>query len=502
MLRDCLRNDKSLKINFETMKITAISFLFFMSIINAFAQNYRPDFHYTPPKNWVNDPNGLVYLDGEYHLFYQYNPFGDKWGHMSWGHAVSKDLVKWETLPLALPEIQNPDGSTTMIFSGCIVVDSFNTSGLFANGFKKGLVAVFTSHVSKPGKELGQHQSLAYSSDKGRTWKYYDENPVLDIGLTNFRDPNVIWWPNEKKWVMTVVKPLEYIVQFYSSKDLKKWTLMSEFGKQGDMSRIWECPALVKVPLQNSTESKWVLMISSGNRQAGYLGMQYFVGDFDGKSFKSQKQEEVLFVDEGKDFYAAIPYNNLPKSQKNPVIIGWVNDWEYANDIPLEGYRGGFSVARKLRLYKDQTAYKLMQEPILSDKIIEEDLKISPGYTLNTKLGEKNQNSYGLNLEVTLGSSKGFDLKLLKTQTHHLSISYDATSNILTIDRTQSGLVDFNKRFASIDTAKVMPENNKIRLKILVDKSVLEIYVNGGKAVFTDYVFPLSLQTQEVLTWK
>ncbi len=479
--------------------------VFFCAFLGIFSNSsaQRPNYHYTPPKNWVNDPNGLVYLDGEYHLFYQYNPFGDKWGHMSWGHAVSKDLQKWETLPLALPEVQNNDGSTTMIFSGCVVVDSFNTSGLFKAGFKKGLVAVFTSHVSKPGQDLAQHQSLAYSSDKGRTWKYYAKNPVLDIGLTNFRDPNVIWWPSEKKWVMTVVKPLEYLVQFYSSKDLKKWTFMSEFGKHGDMTKIWECPALVNVPIENSKESKWVLMLSSGHRQAGYLAMQYFVGDFDGKSFKSQKQNEIFYLDEGKDFYAAIPFYNLPKTQKNPIIIGWTNDWEYANDIPAdEGYRGGFSVARKLSLYKNGTTFKIQQKPIISEKLTSEDLVLSQGYTLNTRLGEKTQNCYRLNLDINLGTSKGFDLEVLKTQEHHLLISYDVDSNILSLDRTRSGKVDFHKRFPSIESVKFLPEKNKLHLEILVDKSIVEIYANGGKVVLTGLVFPVSTKTEEILRWK
>lgn len=479
-----------------------IFFCVFMGI-SLVSSAQRPSYHYTPPKNWVNDPNGLVYLDGEYHLFYQYNPFSDKWGHMSWGHAVSKDLQKWETLPLALPEIQNADSSTTMIFSGCVVVDSFNTSGLFKTGFKKGLVAVFTSHVSKPSQDLAQHQSLAYSSDKGRTWKYFDKNPVLDIGLTNFRDPNVIWWPSEKKWVMTVVKPLEYIVQFYSSKDLKKWTFMSEFGKQGDMTKIWECPSLVKVPIENSKEIKWALMISSGHRQAGYLAMQYFVGDFDGKSFKPQKQNEIFYVDEGKDFYAAIPFYNLPKNQKNPIIIGWTNDWEYANDIPApDGYRGGFSVARKLSLYKAGNTYKLQQQPIISEKLTKEELSLSPGYTLNTKLGEKTANSYVLNLDIDLSTSKGFDLELLKTAEHHLLISYDLASSTLSIDRSKSGKTDFHKRFPSVESVKVMPEKNKLRLEILVDKSIVEVYVNGGKVVLTDLVFPESTKTEEILSWK
>ncbi|MBP6619813.1 MAG: glycoside hydrolase family 32 protein [Leadbetterella sp.] len=484
------------------MKTLFLSVLMAMIFLNSSAQSLRPNYHYTPPKNWVNDPNGLVFIDGEYHLFYQYNPFGDKWGHMSWGHAVSKDLQKWETLPLALPEIQNADGSTTMIFSGCVVVDSFNTSGLFAKGFKKGLVAVFTSHVSKPGQDLAQHQSLAYSSDKGRTWKYFDKNPVLDIGLTNFRDPNVIWWPSEKKWVMTVVKPLEYLVQFYSSKDLKKWTFMSEFGKQGDMTKIWECPALVKVPIENSKESKWVLMLSSGHRQAGYLAMQYFVGDFDGKSFKSQKQNEIFYLDEGKDFYAAIPFYNLPKTQKNPIIIGWTNDWEYANDIPAdEGYRGGFSVARKLSLYNSSGVFKLKQEPIINHKVKTETLTLSKNYVLNSSLGEKTQNSYRLNLEIDLTASKGFDLQLLKFENQYLLLSYDVSTNMFSMDRTKSGKVDFSKRFPSIETIKILPQNNRLQLDILVDKSIVEVYVNGGKIVLTDLVFPVNQATKEIFSF-
>lgn len=484
------------------MKNLILSLVLAMAFTNSFAQVLRPNYHYTPPKNWVNDPNGMVYLDGEYHLFYQYNPFGDKWGHMSWGHAVSKDLQKWETLPLALPEIQNTDGSTTMIFSGCVVVDSFNTSGLFANGFKKGLVAVFTSHVSKPGQDLAQHQSLAYSSDKGRTWKYFDKNPVLDIGLTNFRDPNVIWWPSEKKWVMTVVKPLEYLVQFYSSKDLKKWTFMSEFGKQGDITKIWECPSIVKVPIENSKESKWVLMLSSGHRQDGYLAMQYFVGDFDGKSFKSQKQNEFFYLDEGKDFYAAIPFYNLPKRQKNPIIIGWTNDWEYANDIPApDGYRGGFSVARKLSLYSSSGVFKLKQEPIINHKVKTETLTLSKNYVLNSSLGEKTQNSYRLNLDIDLTSSKGFDLQILKFENQYLLLSYDVSTNMFSMDRTKSGKVDFSKRFPSIETIKILPQNNRLQLDILVDKSIVEVYVNGGKIVLTDLVFPVNQATKEIFSF-
>ena len=240
--------------------------------------DYRPAYHYAPAKNWVNDPNGLVYLDGEYHLFYQYNPFGDTWGHMSWGHAVSKDLKTWEELPVALKEYTNADSTETMIFSGCVVVDSLNTSGFFAPNFKKGLVAIYTSHVHKGGEGVAQHQSLAYSADKGRTWTYYDKNPVLDIGLKDFRDPSVFRYGNT--WRMVVVKPLDFTVQIYESTDLKAWKLLSEFGKMGDVAKIWECPSLFRVPVEDTLAEKWVMMISSAAVGHGVHGHAVFRGRF------------------------------------------------------------------------------------------------------------------------------------------------------------------------------------------------------------------------------
>lgn len=478
------------------MKKTLILLLFISSW--ALAQNYRPTFHYTPPKNWVNDPNGLVYLDGEYHLFYQYNPFGEKWGHMSWGHAVSPDLKNWQTLPLAIPEFDNADGTKTMIFSGCAVVDSSNTSGLFKKGFKKGLVAIFTSHIE--GK--AQHQSLAYSSDKGRTWKHYDNNPVLDIGLKDFRDPNVIWYPERQVWIMSLVKPLDYLVQFYESKDLKSWNLLSEFGKQGDMTRIWECPSLTKVPVAGTNQSKWVVMVSSGHRQKNYLAVQYFVGDFDGKTFTPQKQQDVMLVDEGKDFYASIPFYNLPKKHKKPVMIGWLNDWEYANDIPTVGFRGGFSVAREMSLFQENGLYKLQQNPIVKSDILTEKLSLKVGDKLNSKLAKSNNNAYRLQLTINLLNSKGFDLELLKNDANSSILSYDVATETLSFDRTKSGNVDFHKRFSSIESVKISPEKNQLKLEILVDKSVVEIFANSGKAVITDLVFPLKNTSAIELRWK
>lgn len=449
---------------------------------------YRPAYHYTPEKNWVNDPNGMVYLDGEYHLFYQYNPFGDKWGHMSWAHAVSKDLKTWEELPLAIPETMNADSSTTMVFSGSAVVDSLNTSGFFEKGFKQGLVAIYTSHIDKKGTGLAQHQSLAYSSDKGRTWKFYDKNPVLDIKLKDFRDPSVFMY--EGKWRMIVVKSLEYTAQIYESADLKNWKLLSEFGKIGDYAKIWECPSLFKVPVENSDKFKWVSMISSAHEDTDYVGMQYFVGEFDGKKFTPDAQTGVLRIDYGKDFYAAVPFNNLPANDTNPMIMAWVNNWAYANDIPSEGRRGMFSMPRKLSLVNENGKFHLVQKPVYADNIHTEILTLKASELSEAKTLEMKSNSYRLNLTIDLANSKGVSIDLLKNGEEKSILSYDVASQKLSFDRTKSGKVDFNKMFPSVESMKVMPQNGTLKLDIFVDNSIIEIFANDGKAVLTDLVFP------------
>lgn len=474
-----------------------LAFLAIAAIINACSSSktvknepaiYRPAYHYTPEKNWVNDPNGMVYLDGEYHLFYQYNPFGDKWGHMSWGHAVSKDLKTWEELPLAIPETMNADSSTTMVFSGSAVVDSMNTSGFFDKGFKNGMVAIYTSHIDKKGTGLAQHQSLAYSSDKGRTWKFYDKNPVLDIKLKDFRDPSVFW--HEGKWRMIVVKSLEYTAQIYESADLKNWKLLSEFGKIGDYAKIWECPSLFKVPVENSDKFKWVSMISSANEDTDYVGMQYFVGEFDGKKFTPDAQTNVLRIDYGKDFYAAVPFNNLPAKDKNPMIMAWVNNWAYAGDIPSEGRRGMFTMPRKLSLVNENGKFSLVQKPVYADNIHTETLTLKASELVEPKTLEMKSNSYRLTLTIDLANSKGFSIDLLKNGEEKSVLNYDVASQKLSFDRTKSGKVNFNKTFPSVESMKVIPQNGILKLDVFVDNSIVEIFANDGRVVLTDLVFP------------
>ncbi|MFD2937356.1 glycoside hydrolase family 32 protein [Spirosoma flavum] len=461
---------------------------------------YRPQYHFSAPKNWINDPNGLIYYEGEYHLFYQHNPFDNVWGHMSWGHAVSKDLLHWQHLPLAIPEFTHPDGKTkTAIFSGSAVIDKGNQSGLCPDGTKDCMVAVYTGNVSVGEKQTAQYQNLAYSADKGRTWKQYDKNPVLDLKTKEFRDPNVFWYAPQKKWVMSSVKATEHRVAFFESKNLKDWKLMSHFGPQSDTTKVWECPALMSVPIENEPgKSKWVLFISAGHPQKGYVGMQYFVGDFDGTHFTLDKDNPKPIapavsnvVDYGKDYYAAIQYNNLPIQDKNPVMIGWLNNWEYGNKLPTTPFKGAMSLPRQIALKRTTDGLQLIQQPIGSSsslrgkKIERQNIKLTNQIlTLEKRIA----NSYEIEAEILPGTAKRVGIRLAKNGSEVTIIQY--ANGKLELDRRKSGQTDFSDRFPSVEQAPVKPQNGLIKLRIFVDKSVVEVFINDGERVITDLIFP------------
>jgi fructan beta-fructosidase len=397
--------------------------------------NYRPEFHFTPEKNWTNDPNGLVYYDGEYHLFYQYNPYANKWGHMSWGHAVSTDLTHWDELPVAIEEYTDAAGDSIMIFSGSAVVSNDT------------IVAIYTSH-----KQTRQNQSIAYSVDRGRTFTRYANNPVLDINRKDFRDPKVFWYEPQEKWIMAAVVPDQFKVNFYESKDLKSWNFMSDFGHVGDTTKIWECPDLFEV------SGKWVLTLSGSHPQGGpYVGMQYFIGDFDGTKFEIPFVDDTLqvitplYLDYGKDFYAGITFNNLP-DKTTPIMIGWINNWAYAGDIPTTPWKGAMSFPRKLSLYESDGGLRLKQTPITDMSPRHEAL--APNDTI--KIG---------NALITYADGR------------------------LYFDRRNAGNVAFNKSFPSIEMAPARLVDGKVPIDIYVDKSIIEIYINGGESVITDQVF-------------
>jgi fructan beta-fructosidase len=445
-------------------------------------ERYRPTLHFSPQKNWTNDPNGLVYFNGEFHLFYQYNPYGDTWGHMSWGHAVSRDLLHWDHLPVALPEYVDPNGDSVMVFSGTAVVDKGNTSGLCEGD--SCLVAIYTSHVHKRGQGLRQHQSLAYSNDDGRTWAYYEKNPVLDIGRRDFRDPKIFWYERQKKWVMIVVVPDLHTAQLYESRNLLSWSLMSEFGPAGDTARIWECPDLFEVPVDGTSETRWVLSLSGSHPQGpDFVGMQYFTGTFDGRTFTADDLK-ADYVDYGKDFYAGIVVNNYNASDGSAVMIGWVNNWAYANLIPTSPWRGAMSLPRSLSLAKTEEGYRLRHklwqgiERLRGEPI--EDFGLSMA-----DLGE------ALDLEIGIRTTSLAGVKLFKTDREEVTVAFDATHGVVLLDRTQSGNTKFSPLFPSVEQAPAGVRGDSISLRIIIDGSIIEVFEKGGRATLVDNVFPL-----------
>ncbi|MEP6927282.1 MAG: glycoside hydrolase family 32 protein [Ginsengibacter sp.] len=457
------------------------------------SQTYRPTFHFTPKQNWINDPNGLVYYKNNYHLYFQHNPFGNKWGHMSWGHATSKDLMKWKQTTVAIPEYKNADGTVTMIFSGTAVVDSFNTSGFGTKEDHSPLVAVYTANIIKHDTGFAQYQNIAYSFN-GVNFMQYKKNPVLDIKAKDFRDPKIFWYQPGRKWIMIVSKPTDFKVQFYSSTDLKSWTYLSEFGNTGNQDRVWECPDIFEMPVENGNEKKWVITLSAGHPQNGYLAMQYFVGEFDGNSFKADNLSYPLYIDYGKDFYAGITYNNLPVKDRRRIMIGWANSWEYANDIPTKGFRGMMAIPRTLSLLKSKDGkYMLLQQPI-------EELKTYRGKmlfdkkTVSIKNGTNNPgiNGDALDIEFVLAKNdlEKSGIKVFKHGEEETLIYFDKKNNTVKIDRTKSGNVNFSKRFPGIDSVRISSGDGDLKFRILIDKSIVEVFINNGEYALTDLVFP------------
>jgi len=452
--------------------------------------SYRPLYHFTTDSNWINDPNGLVFYKGQYHLFAQYNPFGDKWGHMSWAHAVSNDLFEWKEWPVAMPEFKNADSSTTMIFSGSAVIDSFNTSG-FGKEDHMPLVAIYTSQVEKNGKGIVQHQSLAYSVDEGKTWQQYENNPVVDIHSNDFRDPKVFWYAPEKKWIMVVVKAAEYKVQFYASADLKKWNLLSEFGNIGNADNVWECPDLFEIPVEGSNEKKWVLSVSAGHPQKNYLAVQYFIGNFDGKTFTADKLDYPLYVDHGKDFYAAVTFNNIPATDGRRIMIGWANCWNYAREIPTKGFRGMYSVPRSLTLRNTTNGLRLFQQPVEELAKHEQSICANAAIELNNAskiLDSAKGTSLDISFELQTNATAG--INVFKSGDEETTISYNSNTKTISLDRRKSGDTSFHKDFPGVDSVQLNTTEEKIKLRILIDKSLVEVFVNDGFYAITDLVFP------------
>ena len=443
-----------------------------------YTEKYRPQFHFSPATNWCNDPNGLVYNNGTYHLFYQHNPFGNVWGHMTWAHATSKDLIHWKHLPIAIPEENG-----IMIFSGTCVVDKNNTSG-FGKAGKIPMVAVYTGHI----ENVNQSQHIAYSLDDGITWTKYANNPVLDVHKKDFRDPKIFWHTQKKYWVMALMLSAEHMVQFYASPNLKDWKHLSDFGPIGDTSGVWECPDLTQVPVEGMPgKKKWLLQMSQN------ASMQYFVGEFDGVQFKNENTTtEVLRPDYGPDYYAAIAYNQLPTTVL-PTAIGWLNNWYYANDIPTSPWKSAMSLPRNLSVKKINNEWILLQKPVAAVNSFRKKI-ISLGNEVVTenKLLPVKSTQFEMELSIEPSATSVCGIKLARSNDHFFEIGYDAAKQLLYIDRSKTGNTSFNENFKKMNRFEknIALKNKKLHLHIYFDNSVVEIFVNDGEAVFTAQIFP------------
>ena len=459
----------------------------------AYNQQYRPQYHFSPREHWTNDPNGLVYFEGEYHLFFQYNPFGDQWGHMTWGHAVSPDLLHWRQLPPAIPEENG-----VMIFTGSTVVDERDTSGFCTNG-KPCLVAIYTGHTPEGnGHSALQTQNVAYSIDRGRHWTKYSSNPVLNLHMSDFRDPKVFWSRQSASWVMLVALPNEHKIRFYASKDLKHWTALSDFGPAGAATGQWECPELFELPVEGSGETRWVLKvgINPGALQGG-SGEQYFTGSFDGTRFiNGNPASQTMWTDYGKDCYCALTFNNLPATQP-PVMIGWMDNWQYAKDLPTSPWRGQMTFPRQLSLRRTPQGLRLIQRPVDQlNRLYEKQAGTGTKGDIDTvnrwlaSSAVTKDRTFQLKTEIALGTAQEIGWRILATDGHGTTIGYNRQTKKLFIDRTHSAAMNFSRDYPTRIEAALSLEKPFLELNVLVDRNSVEVFADRGRIVSTDLVFP------------
>lgn len=465
-----------------------------MLVDNSYKEKYRPQYHFSPQKNWSNDPNGLVYYQGEYHLFYQYNPDDVVWGPMHWGHAVSKDLIHWEHLPIAL----KPDQELGMIFSGSAVLDKNDTTGFFAGG--EGLVAIYTTHLEREEGPL-QQQAIAYSKDNGRSWIKYEGNPVIkNYGVEDFRDPKVFWHEESQKWVMVVA--CNDRVRFYNSPDLKAWNYLSEFGKDiGTHGGAWECPDLIKLPVENTTENdsdieqeKWILEVGDIHGGQSGVAVQYFIGEFDGERFESD-YDQSFFVDHGQDIYAIQSWSNLPDERQ--IWLGWMNNIGYMTKIPTTGWRGMMSIPRELALKDDGERIKLLQKPAAELKNLRRLLFKKGNLSLQEDLSiDCNEQSFEIKVELDFNQAEELVFALHKSGKQESLLKLNKKEDKIIVNLSNSGNTDFDETFL-LEKKIDYDFKDKVKVNIFVDRSSIEVFLDGGEVSITNLVFP-ELNSEEV----
>ena len=481
---------------------------------------YRPSYHFTPLYGWMNDPNGMVYKDGEYHLYFQYNPYGSKWGNMHWGHAVSKDLVHWEHLDPAIA--RDPVGH---IFSGSSVVDKKNTAGFG----KDAIIAIYTNN----SVNHDEVQCIAYSNDNGRTFTKYEGNPVLTPfdGLKDFRDPKVFWYEKGKCWYMIVSADKE--TRFYKSKNLKKWTYVSAFGKGlGQQPCQYECPDFFQLPVNGDKKKmKWVMTMNiNPGCWFGGSATEYFVGDFDGKKFTCPDADEVKWLDWGKDHYATVTFSN---TGDRVLGITWMSNWQYANLTPFKQNRGANGLPRELKLYEKNGKYYISEDVAPEVYALRKDTKnVADASVSDEKMlagvAANMEGAFEIEADVTPDANGIAGIEISNNKRERTMIYFDMKQGKVVMDRTESGLTDFGKQAVPHDIELAWDKQlaaegkqpariaNSINYKndfalatwaplslcedgkktyhvdIFVDKSSVELFVDGGRIAMTNLVFPVA----------
>lgn len=445
-------------------------------------EKFRPVYHHTPAYGWMNDPNGMFYKDGVYHLYFQWNPYGSVWANMHWGHSTSTDLMHWNFEGSAIV----PD-AWGAIFSGSCVVDHNNTAGFG----KEAVVAFYTSAKASPWGDV-QMQSMAYSLDNGKTFTKYEGNPILTSSEKDFRDPKVFWYAPGKHWVMILA--VGQHMEIYSSVNLKEWKKESEFGAmQGAHGGVWECPDLVEIPVEGTREKKWVLICNlNPGGPFGGSAAQYFVGSFDGKKFVNESPTQTKWMDWGKDNYATVTWNNAPDGRC--IALGWMSNWQYANNVPTRQYRSANTLARDLTLYREGQELYLKSTPSSEVKKARGKKVSIPSFKVSEKheivnLFEDNQGAYEVEILIQNAGASKIAFCLLNDKGEKVSMYYDLNRKQFVMDRSESGTVDFSKDFPAVTVAPANVDK-ELTLRLFVDRSSIEAFGEDGKFVMTNLVFP------------
>ncbi|MCH5242489.1 MAG: GH32 C-terminal domain-containing protein [Muribaculaceae bacterium] len=444
---------------------------------------WRPAYHHTPLYGWMNDPNGMFYKDGVWHLYYQKNPYGSKWQNMTWGHSTSTDLITWEAQPDAI----RPDGLGA-IFSGSAVIDHNNTAGYGEDA----IIALFTSAGTS------QMQSFAHSNDNGQTFEIYEGNPIITLD-TEARDPNMFWNEKTGEWNLVLAHALEKENLFFTSPDLKTWTLSGTFGKGlGAQEGVWECPDLFELQIPGTGKTKWVLIcnINPGGPFGG-SAIQYFIGDFDGKTFTSDTNPDgtvtTKWLDYGKDNYALVSWSDAPDNRR--TTVGWMSNWQYAADVPTMQFRSANTVPREMELFVDDEG-ELYVASVPSPELLKLRDKVVDKAS-NKTIGEK-ETSYKLpadgiceiDLSFQATESDVVTFTISNPEGEKVLMKYDAKNHRMSFDRRESGVVDFSTKFPAVTSSPTFEKDGKINLRLFIDRSSMELFGNNGEFVMTNLVFP------------